>query len=492
VTPAERGAPAAVEETAGTPWQRLSIRVIWLNLLRAAISCVPGYLGGVVLNDDGPVWPLVAASVAGVLQAVADLGRWATTRYRVTAERVEMRSGWAARRYRTVARDRIRSVDSTAKLLPRLLRLRVVHIGSGEAESSFKLNALDRTHAARLHDELLRKEPVPQQHEEGDAIARLRWRWIPLNIVTVWAAFVVAGPLFSLYWFLRPFGVDLLDVAGTAVDRGSLGLFWSVALAVVVAYPIGVAGLAGVFLLENWGFVLSRTGGALVSRRGLLTTRTVQRDESRLRGLAVKEPLIWRWLHVAETSVVTTGGAPGGAILPRLRLAEAREVAARILPDGERPLEAALRRHPRGALIRRLGWALYPLVAASAATRSLLPLAALPLTLALAVAAYRSLGHAVAGPYVVVRRGAVNRNTVALQRGAVIGWTVRQSLLQRWGDRMTVGIPTAAGERYYQAPDVSVEQALTLILQVSPESAAQFIAPRAHPAPTSRPDRPTG
>ncbi|GAA0492046.1 hypothetical protein Ade02nite_21780 [Paractinoplanes deccanensis] len=485
-------------------WRRLSVRVVHLDLVRVALSCVPGYLGAVVLNDDGPVWALVAGSAAGVLGALTDLLRWMTTRYRIGPDRVEMRSGWAARRHRTVARDRIRSVDSSAKALQRLFRLRVVHVGSGEHDSSFKLNALDRRHAALLERELLSgaAAPEPEEAPAETVIARLRWQWVPLNIVTIWAVFLVAGPLFSLYWLLRPFGVDLLGVARGLADWGSLGVVGSVLLCAAVGYPIGVAAAAGAFLLENWGFELVRAGTppatALVSRRGLLGTRTVQRDDRRLRGLAFREPLAWRWLGLAETKVVTTGlsqvgDAGSGALLPRLRLGEAREVAARVLADGHRPLEAPLRRHPRGALVRRLGWAAYgpALLAGLLLLFTLsgalpgwvwpLPLTVMPVTLPMAVVAYRSLGHTTAGPYLVVRGGALHRETVTLRRGAVIGWTFEQSILQRWGGRMTVGIPTAAGDRFYRAPDAGTEQALSLAREATPELAAQFIEEASDP-----------
>ena len=129
----------------------------------------------------------------------------------------------------------------------------------------------------------------------------------------------MAGPLFGLYWFLRPFGVDLLEVAG-GLPWASLGVFLSVVVCVAVALPIGVAGLAGTFILENWNFVLVRVGTAphtaLVTRRGLLNTRTTQRNDDRLRGLSFKEPLIWRRLRMVEVGVLTTGLGRAGAARP--------------------------------------------------------------------------------------------------------------------------------------------------------------------------------
>ena len=302
---------------------------------------------------------------------------------------------------------------------------------------------------------------------------------------------------------LRPFGIDLLDLGRDLLDRQPLGPAGIVTVGVLVAYVAGFAGTAVSFVLQNAGFRLVRTGTpprtALVTRRGLLSTQTLQRDDRRLRGVQLTEPLAWRWYGLAETKVITTGLRPAGeagtgSVLPRVRLPEAREVAARILADDHRPLETALRRHPRGALRRRIGWALWGPALASAVVALFvlsgalpgwawpLPLALVPVTVPLAVVAYRSLGHAIAGPYLVVRSGATQRHTVALQRRAVIGWTLRQSVFQRWGGRMTVGIATAAGARHYEAYDAGADQAIAFVRGATPELAAGILRPRTAPA----------
>ncbi len=494
--------------TAEVPWRRLSARVVAVDVLRLAMSAVPGYLGIVVLGDDGPVWPLVIASGLGVLGALLDFQRWVTSRYRVTADRVEMRGGLLVRRHRSVARDRIRSVDSSARPLQRLMAVRVVHIGSGEPSTSFKLDALDHPSAERLQRELRTAHPAAEEApaEPETVIARLRRPWIFYNALKFWAPLAVAGPLFGLYWFLRPFGVDLLAAARRVVDVDTLGPIWTVVLCLAVAYPAGFVAAGISWLLENWRFELTRAGTppatALVTRRGLLATQAVQRDDRRIRGLAVREPLAVRWLRLAETKVLTTGlGRPGGEapaaqVLPRMQRDDVRALAPSILPDGARPLEAPLLRHPRGALTRRLLRAVAGPMLAAAALAVLgrtgavpadwwwWPLPALPLTLALAVAAYRALGHALSGAYLVVRGGGLNRDTVALQNRAVIGWTIEQSLLQRRGRRVTLGIATAAGERHYVAPDAGADQALALISGATPELAAQFLQPVRPPAET--------
>jgi putative membrane protein len=480
--------------------------VVAVDVLRLAISAVPGYFGIVVLGDDGPVWPLVIASAIGALGALSDFRRWVTSRYRVTTDRVEMRSGLLVRRHRSVPRDRIRSVDSSARPLQRLMAVRVVHIGSGEPGTSFTLDALDHPSADRLQQELTAPAPEAASAAADARTVIARWdrRWILYNALRFWAPLSVAGPLFGAYWFLRPFGVDLLQTARGLIDFGALGAAGTVVLGLAVMYPLGAVAAGLTFALENWRFELSRAGTApataLVTRRGLFSTRTVQRDDQRIRGLAHREPFAVRWLRLTETRVLTTGlgrsggEAPAATVLPRMPLADARVLAPAILPDGSRPLEAPLLRHPRGALTRRLllamGW---PALAAAALlvlgrTGAVpsgwwwLPLTLLPLTLIWAVAAYRALGHALSGPYLVVRSGGLSRDTVALQSRAVIGWTVEQSLLQRRGRRMTVGIATAAGDRHYTAPDAGADQALAFISGATPQLAAQFL----EPAPATR------
>ena len=69
----------------------------------------------------------------------------------------------------------------------------------------------------------------------------------------------------------------------------------------------------------------------------------------------------------------------------------------------------------------------------------------LPLAVALALDAYRNLGHALSGRYLVTRSGTLRRSTAALERAGVIGWTVKQSYFQRRAGLLTLTATTAAG-----------------------------------------------
>lgn len=494
-------------EDSDVPWQRLDIRLVWVNTAKLAASCGTG-LAGFLLFPGGVLWPLLLVAAWGVVSTGRDFVRWVFTRYRVTDERVERRTGWLMREFRFVQRDRIRSVSSSAKLRHRLVALRVIHIGTGQAthvRSTFKLDALDRDASERLRRELL-PDDQPDPREGETVISRIRWSWLLYNVVHIWA--VLSGGLFvvSTYFSLDAVGIDLIDVLTGLYTDVRPSLWAAVGVAVGTLFVLGVGALAADFVAKHWNFELVRATGAdgagtaLLTRRGLFTTHTVHRDQRRIRGVHLVEPLVWRWMRLTETKVITTGLTAGlsesADLLPRAPRDEALHVARAVFDDGRHPLEEPLVRHPPGALRRRLLWATYGPAAIAgilwwlgdtgvvATTAWRWPLYLLPVAWALAVVAYRSLGHALVGPYLVVRSGAVNRSTTVLLHGAVIGWRVHQSIFQRFGRRLSIGIPTAAGSRYYELHDAGVDQGLDFISSVNPELAAQFLTSVGEPSST--------
>lgn len=532
--------------TAPGDWQRLSSRVIWVDLAQSVLSLVPGTVAIFVVGFEpslSALWPFVLVAVVGGVGAVADIVRWMFTRYRVTATQVERRTGVLVRRHRTLRRDLVRSIDIHARLRHRLAGLRVVTIGAGQQtgadESALFLDALARGDAARLRVLLLdRRSPAESgdatqealAHEEpaggdaageaaGEAAAReaasseaaadrqapgepaaevfatLRPWWVVHHMFGIWAYLMAAGLLWGLYWFAAAFGVDLLEVAADVADRGSLGRPGTVAVAVIVVGLIGALAMGVNFFTTYWRFELARvrTGGTsqLRTRHGLFSTREVGRDEARMRGLSIGEPLLWRWMGMADTNVVTTGlglwkMAQPTAILPRGPVRVARAVAARVLGSPS-PFDAPLAAHPPAALRRRLWWAAWvaavPVaivavpVASGAAPAWVLwaALAVWPIAPPGAVVAYRALGHAIAGDHLVVRAGLLNRTTSALRRDAVSTVAVRQSLLQRRLGLSTVSAMTAAGWGAYEAPDIPAHEAVAFAAQAAPGVLDEFV-----------------
>ncbi|WP_244376284.1 PH domain-containing protein [Streptomyces ficellus] len=503
---------------------RLDKRAVLVTALVAAGVawgvCVPvllGLSGGTWLRE-GPLRGarallLLAAAVVFVLGGAAlEYVRWTRTRYRIGPERAELHSGLLLVKRRSLARERIRSVDLTAHPLLRVLGLVKVRIGTGEhtggGESTLELHPVSRAEGERLRRELLARPPEPARraHPDGE-LAALDPRWIryaPLSFVAPLLGGAAAGGLMQVSeWFGAQ--DDVIDWVGDRFrDTPVLGVVLALAAAALLA---GVVGALGLWVEMWWNYRLEREpGGTLRVRRGLLTTRSVSIEERRLRGVELVEPLGVRLCGAARVDAVATGLAAAGddrhadhkTLLPPAPRPLADAVAAQVLREAGPPTGAPLTAHPRAARARRLRWAVGAatvpvlvlavlgaalstvLLHAAVACALLLP----PLAVLLALDAYRSLGHGTSGDYVVARSGTVRRATVALQRGGVIGWTVRQSYFQRRAGLVTLTATTAAGAGAYHVHDADRSEGLTFAAAAVPGLLEPFL----ERAPGSVPD----
>lgn len=505
----------ASEATAADPaadplreWRRLHPRSL---LAGAAVLC--GVAGGAALpaflslsSGSRPVWQAAAWVLAGALLLVgggtaADWVRLRRTRYRVGPELVELRTGLVVVKRRSLARERIRSVDLTANPLQRLLGLVKVGIGTGEhtgGESTLELDLVARAEGERLRHTLLARLDGPADPAHDGVLARVDPRWIryaPVSFVTPLLATAAAGAVLQVSdWF----GAQDRVIHWIGDRFEDVSLPWMIVDLVLLAVVTGLFGALGLWVEMWFRYRLEREpGGTLRVRRGLFTARSISLEERRLRGVELVEPLGVRLFHGARVDAVATGLAQNDDdqhadlknLLPPVPRAVADRVAAQVLREAEPPTRAPLAAHPRAARRRRLGWALWAglgpaavlaLLGAWLTPVLLYPAAGLavvltPLALLLALDAYRSLGHGVSGAYLVSRSGAVRRSTVALQRAGVIGWTVRQSWFQRRAGVLTLSATTAAGEGAYAVHDAGVSQGLAFAAEAVPDLLTPFL-----------------
>jgi putative membrane protein len=489
-----------------TPWRRLDKRMLAVTPLSGAIRLLPVAVVLLLTGQGdavGRLWVPLGIALALVLGGVV---RWRTTRYRITGDRVELHTGWLSRQRRSVPRDRIRTVDLTSRLVHRAFGLSVVQVGAASGSplerTGLALDAVSKAEAERLRRELLDRSaalatdrPAAPPAEE---LARLRWSWLRFAPLTFSSIAGVGAVFAALYNAFDDLGVDPRDVPAVddAAHRIASAPIW-LGLAVVSGLLLVVAVVGALLLFaERWyDYRLTREataeGGALRVRRGLLTRRSLSVSERRLRGAEVVEPLLLRAGRGAQTRALSTGlsrDAQGGALQPPAPRAEAHRVASVALREPpELATLAPLLRHPRAALQRRLARALVPAAAvvviafaigAAVAVPWLGPtsLALLPIALLLALDRYRNLGHRLTARYLVTRKGSVQRETVALQRAGIIGWTFRQSVFQRRAGLVVVEAVTAAGAGGYTVLDVSAPDGVALADATTPDLLTRFKA----------------
>ncbi|MEU6983484.1 PH domain-containing protein [Streptomyces sp. NPDC046324] len=517
-------------------WRRLDRRTVLVTAVVlagvAAGAALPTFFA---LRNAMPAWRAVGWILAGAVLligagAAADHIRWRRTRYRIGAERSEMgvppAEGWGRSetgeppaegwgrvelhtglllvKRRSLARERIRSVDLTANPLQRVLGLVKVRIGTGEhngGESTLELDPVDRAEGERLRRELLDRAPTGTEdtHHDG-ALAVLDRGWIryaPVSFVTVALGGAAAGAVMQVSEWFGAQG-EVIDWIGDRFQDTSVVSMILVLIALAVV--VGTVGALGLWVEMWWNYRLEREpGGTLRVRRGLLTARSISIEERRLRGVELVEPLGVRMCRAARVDAVATGlaehdedeHADNKTLLPAAPRAVADRVAAQVLRESESPTSAPLTVHPRAARTRRLRWALWSALT-PAAVLAVLGALLTPVLLYVAVGcalvlgplavvgardAYRNLGHGVSGDYLLARSGTVRRTTVALQRGGVIGWTVKQSYFQRRAGLVTLTATTAAGSGAYDIHDAGQGEGLAFAAETVPDLLAPFLEP---------------
>lgn len=517
---ARRDAPDAP----GDGWLRLDPRnrlVAAVFLAGPPIIVALVWLAGRGLVPSGLRWTISSLGVTGMVVGAIALGEWFTVRYRVTAERLQVRSGIVVRNHRSIPRDRIRSVDATASPLHRAFGLVTVKIGTGQhvgsGDEELKLDGVSPAEADRLRTVLLYRAPStradgpeprgagaggaapPSSRTRAVAVLAPSWlRYAPLTVSALLGVFAILG---AAYKPLDALGLGPRDIWRWGAVRGAVGeirmvpLWLVIVTGVAAVVVLAVLGATALYILTWWGFRLDDEGATWRTRRGLLTTRSVTLEKRRMRGVEIAEPLLLRAGRGARVNAVAVGLTSGSrdrndnggdthALLPPAPRAEARRVATRVL--GDDPMTIPLRPHPRRALRRRVNRAVAAVVAVAVVAAVLgvwwLPswawvcaVVLLPVLLPFAFDAYRSLGHEVTPAYLVTRFGTGVRRTVALRRDGIIGWKITRSPFQRRAGLATLAATTAANDGAYRVRDVAPAAALDAAERAVPGLLAPFV-----------------
>jgi putative membrane protein len=491
-------APLPVDE-----WRRVEVRTVLVRPFNELLGFIPALIGIIALgrHADQRMW--FALGAIGLL-LLRGLLHWLTTRYRITEEQVEVRSGLVFRKRAATRRSRVRTVESTAKLGHRLFGVTAVRIGTGQHDQKrghgILLDAVTPAEADRLRKALLRRTAAASQAEvdapvvRSTPIASLNPSWLRYAPLTL-SGLVAVGALLGLIWRslnelgINPEGFGPLRDTLRWATHSSPGLV--IGVTVLIALVIIVFGSMVVYVFQFNGYRLTReSDDTLHVRRGLLTTSMVTIEEARLRGVEVREPLLLRAGRGARVSAVATGLRTKNEthlLMPPGPAAEAHRVAREALRAEVSPTQAALVPHPPVALRRRLVRAVVPaavLVVAlwGAATQGWLPgwpwqaaCVLVVLGVPLALSRYRGLGHAVLGDYLVTRSGSLNRSTVAVRRAGIIGWQVRRSVFQRRQGLVTLTATIAAGRGAYRVLDVEESEGLAVAEEAVPGLLTPFL-----------------
>ncbi|MDT7762578.1 MAG: putative rane protein [Mycobacterium sp.] len=465
----------------GEAWHRLSPRMLLVHPVHEVLRQIPLLIGSVVLGSatGSPVWTLFGL----VLIVGYGMARWFTTTYRIDTEEVQLRTGVLERKVLSVPRNRIRSVSTDARLLHRLLGLTVLRVSTGQQakrDGAFALDAVEAAQVPRLRAILLADSAGAEASAPGRELARWRLSWLrysPLSFTGLAMILAAAGLVYQ-----AGAGAALQNsrIARSGLDTAQR--FGVVASVVVVAVAVVVlsAVLSVLRSLVTYGnLVLRRDADLLHLEHGLLRVREHTFDMRRLRGGTLREPLLVRLIGGARLDAVMTGvGArEASLLLPACPRATAEAVLSELIA---RPDVVAGPLCAHGAVATRRRWtralALPALVlVAMVGLDPWTPVWLWPVWAVLAVCCAllafdrsRALGHRVDAQWLVARAGSMDRRRDCIAAAGIIGWTVRQTLLQRRAGVATLTAATAAGVKGYRVIDVPAGLAWSIAAAASP------------------------
>jgi putative membrane protein len=469
-------------------WHRLSPRMLLVHPVHEVLRQIPLLVGAVVLGSaTGNSWWTVAILAVTIAFGVL---RWFTTTYRIEADEVQLRTGVLQRKVVSVPRNRIRSVQTDARLLHQLLGLTVLRVSTGQqarGDTEFALDAVRAEEVPRLRSILLADSLSPADEAEQPVPGRQLARWQPS-----WLRY---SPLSftGLAMILAAVGVTYQAGLGAVLEHSRLAesgrdaaqRFGVIATAVVVVAVVVFASVALSVLrsLVTYGnLMLRRDADVLHLQHGLLRKREHTFDMRRLRGGTLRQPLLVRLLGGARLDAVMTGVAGAGEaslLLPPCPVHTAESVLTELITDVN-AVSGPVRGHGPAATRRRWtrGLALPVVVAIGLAVATafvavpLLAWIAVPvLALCCALLAadrVRALGHRVDRRWLVARAGSLERRRDCIAAEGIIGWTVRQTFFQRRAGVATLIAATAAGVKHYQVIDVPAETSWSIAATASP------------------------
>lgn len=317
-------------------------------------------------GDSQALWPLWG--LAGLV--LVSLWQYATYRYRLLPDHIEIRSGLVARKLRQIAYARIHNVALHQTLLHRLFNVAEVRLESAGGitpEAQMRVLCMDRALAleqlVRARGQVVDAAIRPADHP-APVIAHATQPLLTLStaeiirhgLISNRGLVVVAAILAALGSFfddlLESFSEPLTRSARAALnglDAHHLTLDWvdfslmGLALLLLMLALLRLLSVA-LSLLQYHGFVLGETGRRLTVSRGLLSKIRNSIPKRRIQAWQLQETWLHRRFNRRTLSVETAAGAAAqqqergiNALVPIATPATCDALVNHWLPDAHWP-----------------------------------------------------------------------------------------------------------------------------------------------------------
>jgi putative membrane protein len=283
--------------------------------------------------------------LAGIMLAVLLAGAvygwasWLRTRYWIDDRELRIDTGVVYHQSRRIRIDRLQGIDIVQPFVARLFGLAELKmdVAGGDKEGSLAFLPLAEAHRVRRvlldrRDEVRRSEQPPSSAD--DAPASDSPEWVPpdhdiavLDLRTLLLSTLLSPETIALLLAVLVFALSAAFVGGLVVAPG---------LPVLIGFGLVVLRRFSGY----YGFTVSQTRVGLQVRRGLFDRNTQTITLTRVQGVVISEPVLWRPFGWAKLDVSvagaggtseTDGGPSATTVMPVADLADVHALASHLL-----------------------------------------------------------------------------------------------------------------------------------------------------------------
>lgn len=314
-------------------------------------------IGWQAIDLQDPQWWSLASVPAGfLLGASAGYVSWLFTRYLIDDEEIRIERGVLFKSSRRIPFERLQSVDINEPLIARLAGLSELTIEmAGGADSRTRLRFLTLTESRRLRHLLLaRAHGSPAEDAAEFPVEQPR---TVLHVVP--PDQIIIGTVLSLDFISTVLAAIAAIVFTVVTETG-----WAL-IGVLIPASLGIAKMISDRIFAQWNFTLSRGERGLRIERGLLSRSSQTIPYDRVQGIAVVEPIVWRFyqwtrleVDVAGYGVVSDGdnGVSSTTLMPIAARDLARRIVQELIPDDERGTAPRVAPPGRSWPFAPIGW----------------------------------------------------------------------------------------------------------------------------------------
>jgi putative membrane protein len=397
------------------------------------------HIGGRLIAGGSAI---VVLAVAAVIAAA--YVSWRMTRFRVTADALELNSGVLFRQHRRARLDRLQAVDVVQPLVARVVGLaRITLEVAGGSGSAVTLSYLTEAQANSLRNHLLAR--AAGLHYETDEAPEAPEH----HVVEVPAPRLIASLLLS-----GPAIVTVLAVVAALAAAVGFGMVEPV----FGAFPmiIAVAGVLWARFNGGFNFRVATSPDGIRLRHGLLEQRAQTVPPGRVQAVRVRQPLLWRpidwWSVEVNVAGYGSGGdsrSPESVLLPVGTRQDALAVLSLVQPQltvepGESPAEVVVSglvgEGPAHGYVTAPGRAKW-----------------------VDLVAYRRTGARVTREALLIRRGRIIRELDVVPHARSQSWGLMQGPLQRRLGLASLSLHSTPGPVTPQVPHLDAGVAARLL-----------------------------